>query len=336
MQKNKILLVINGGIGDAILWIPAILELQKTGYTVDCWTTQNSIHHILSEVFKVNGTVFLEKNHHFLKLTKLSWEYKKVYVDLWPSIVTVLNLIFISKIKLNLLLNKNRSIYLRILLFIKKINMYNISNNKNHMIIILFEFLGIYKDFNLNTNKSFESKNYIVLQFFCGDDIECHKNIPLSFWKDVITWLKTFRSDYELIALGTEGSNILECYFGLDCFSNLVSKTSLVQAVEIIKYSKAYIGLDSGLMHAAALLNKPTLTFWGPSSEVLYGYKTFNARKHQIIRCEFECSPCSSPANSNSSRYTSPLDCIDKRCIKGFSSLEVVSALNKFCLDNDI
>jgi ADP-heptose:LPS heptosyltransferase len=99
--------------------------------------------------------------------------------------------------------------------------------------------------------------------------------------------------------------------------------------MEIIYNSKYYIGLDSGLMHIAVALNKPTFTIFGASNPKLYGYG-WMGEKHKMISLNLSCSPCSSWLNANTSRVSNPNQCPDFKCIKGISIELVTKELDKF------
>ena len=86
--------------------------------------------------------------------------------------------------------------------------------------------------------------------------------------------------------------------------------------VMAVHQSQFYIGLDSGLMHIAVALNKPTFTVWGASNPILYGYEWIDPKKHKIVSLNLKCAPCSAWINPNTSRVTNPLECPDFKCIR--------------------
>ena len=110
---------------------------------------------------------------------------------------------------------------------------------------------------------------------------------------------------------------------------SFIGKTTLNDTMEIIYQSQYYIGLDSGLMHIAVALNKPTFTIWGASNPTQYGYEWLNA-KHKIVSLNLACAPCSSWLNANTSRVKNPALCPDFKCIKDVSVDKVTKELELF------
>jgi predicted O-methyltransferase YrrM len=103
-------------------------------------------------------------------------------------------------------------------------------------------------------------------------------------WTDICSRLKA--AGVRLVFLGNDGRG--EPWMtGLGV--NLVGKTTLLQAAQILRGARLSIGIDNALAHLAAAVGTPTLILFGPTS----------ARKNapwadnvHIIHSEFACSPC--------------------------------------------
>lgn len=70
---------------------------------------------------------------------------------------------------------------------------------------------------------------------------------------------------------------------------NLVGQTSLLEAMEVLSQTNVVVTNDSGLMHVAAALNRPTVALFGSSSP---SYTPPLSQKARIIYEGVSCSPC--------------------------------------------
>ena len=70
---------------------------------------------------------------------------------------------------------------------------------------------------------------------------------------------------------------------------NLCGKTTLGQAMALIRRCNLFLTNDSGLMHVAAALNIPIVAIFGPTDHIVTSPVSRNAR---IVRHSIDCSPC--------------------------------------------
>lgn len=74
---------------------------------------------------------------------------------------------------------------------------------------------------------------------------------------------------------------------------DLCGRTDLKELTALIAGAKAVVTNDSGPMHIAAALDKPTVALFGPTDPVKTGpYGWQKNRKMKVIRADVDCSPC--------------------------------------------
>ncbi len=96
---------------------------------------------------------------------------------------------------------------------------------------------------------------------------------------------------------------------------NLCGAISFSDAAGLIKKGQLFVGTDSGLAHAAAALDVPSVVLFGPSDENKWGTK---GRQHKVVRVKLPCSPCSIFG------YTKP--CKHNSCMKKITTDQVIKA----------
>ncbi|MBP7184576.1 MAG: hypothetical protein KBA06_03630 [Saprospiraceae bacterium] len=160
---------------------------------------------------------------------------------------------------------------------------------------------------------------YILMQCSAGNGIDTYKIPDLAFWEQLTRKLLDFLpNEFNILLTGTQGESRFDVLIDIDKkrISSLIGKTSLKDLVEYTKNSKAYVGTDSGLMHLAFIFQKPILSFWGGSNPQLYGYAKFNKEKYISISSQPYCHPCDSWFRPNTKKVSHPNLCSDHECIK--------------------
>ncbi len=119
------------------------------------------------------------------------------------------------------------------------------------------------------------------------------KNWVIDYWVEVIKYLKN-TLQYEVIFAGGNGdkenyNRILEKLGDDTNIINLCGKLSIAESMCLINYVDLFLGIDSGLIHAAAALKKSSILLNGPTSLVRWKPRNENCI---VLTKNFECSPC--------------------------------------------
>lgn len=119
------------------------------------------------------------------------------------------------------------------------------------------------------------------------------KNWVIDYWVEVIKYLKN-TLQCEVIFAGGNGdkenyNRILEKLGDETNIINLCGKLSIAESMCLINYVDLFLGIDSGLIHAAAALKKSSILLNGPTSLVRWKPRNENCI---VLTKNFECSPC--------------------------------------------
>lgn len=161
-----------------------------------------------------------------------------------------------------------------------------------------------------------------------------YKNWPIEYWIEFfdLTYSKYNKIFFLLLGDSNEieiGKRILEGSKNKNIIS-FIGKTELSQAVSILKHSDLYVGLDSGFMHLAVAFGIPTFTIFGASSENMYGYQKFESQKHRIIVEELSCRSCNIWIGNNTTKVDNPNNCPDFECLNKLKPEIVFNEFIKF------
>jgi ADP-heptose:LPS heptosyltransferase len=336
-QHKKALVFFSAGVGDAILLVPLVNELKKQDYLVTGLFTSPFGCESIFENTQVFDDIKIKKNKlAFILFSILNFrKYDVVF----------LNHFSFSKSNLTLAAFLGKDVYTNYKEFTSAqsspaIHFIDPKPNTHDALqnVFLINPSASLSDLNFNLNYTSQKTNfnlpekYVVIQASSANNKAPYKNWDFEKWLALFKHLEIKSPNTTLVLLGDNTELHLNDKINSANHPNvlsLIGKTTLNDAMEIIHQSQFYIGLDSGLMHIAFALHKPTFTIWGASNHTLYGYE-WMGDKHKIVSLKLACSPCSSWLNPNTNRVTNPLNCPDFKCIKDISVDNVTQELDTF------
>ncbi len=132
-----------------------------------------------------------------------------------------------------------------------------------------------------------------------------NKNWPIERWNALVRSM----SDVSFFQLGLRGEPLVE---GAVDMRGLPLRESFAR----LKFAKAFIGVESGLAHAASGLHVPSVVLFGPSNPAVAGHE-----KNVNIYHKTHCSPCLDTLFDAPCPY-------GRSCMHAISVDEVANALN--------
>jgi heptosyltransferase-2 len=139
------------------------------------------------------------------------------------------------------------------------------------------------KKFNLDVNKA-------AIAFCPGAEYGPAKRWPTKHFGELAK--KLVAQNFQIWILGSAkesplGTEIQAASGGI-CV-DLTGKTNLGEVIDLISAAEKVVSNDSGLMHLAAALDKPTAALFGSTSP---GFTPPLSDKAKVISLKLECSPC--------------------------------------------
>ncbi len=333
-KQKKALVFFSAGVGDSILLVPLVNELKKNNFLVTgLFTSSYNCESIFENTYLFDNIEIKKNKLSLILFSILNFrKFDAVFLNHFSYSKSHLTLsIFIGKhiytnYKEFSSLQSSHSIH-----FIEPKN--NIHDALQNVFLFNSKASMHDLDFEIDYKPQLKNKfnlpsNFIVIQVSSANNKAPYKNWPINHWVQLFNYL----SNTTIVLLGDYSEMHINTIIDKTNYPNVISligKTNLSDAMDIIYNSNYYIGLDSGLMHMAVALNKPTFTIFGASNPKLYGYEWMGA-KHYVASLNLPCSPCSSWLNANTTRVSNALDCSDFKCIREMSVDLVIKKLNTF------
>lgn len=139
------------------------------------------------------------------------------------------------------------------------------------------------------------------------------KRWPLTHWKELIA-----DSSKNFVILGGPGDTFCEELRAVapDRCLNLAGKLSLIESCAVLLFAEQVISADTGLLHAADLLARPTIALIGPTA---FGYPSH--KNAQVLESQLPCQPCSKDGRGTCQRA------VYQECMVNIQPRQVLEAL---------
>ncbi len=109
------------------------------------------------------------------------------------------------------------------------------------------------------------------------------KQWPLRYWAELISKIKTAYPNIKVIQLGSKTGRPIPF---VD--EQMLNKTTITDAFDILSKSTLHIDGDSGLVHAATALCVPCVVMFGPTPDYFFGYSQ-NTNLRSKATCKNAC-----------------------------------------------
>lgn len=129
-----------------------------------------------------------------------------------------------------------------------------------------------------------------ILAMCPGAEFGPSKRWPAEYFADVAR--EYIRQGYQVWLFGSKNdqsvADIIQAGCNQACI-NLIGKTTLDEAIDLLSLAKKVVSNDSGLMHIAAALGRPLVAMYGSTSTA---FTPPLSQKVKIVNLKLECSPC--------------------------------------------
>lgn len=327
---KKVLVIRPGGIGDAVLLIPFVRELKRLCPAAEIDVLAEKRNGEAFSLIKDSLNEVLSYDDYSLvglwrKLK--SQDYDLVFdTEQWHNLTAILSYLIGKKTRLGFDTNPRRS-----------------------------KFYSLLVEYSQNDYEADSFMNLLKATFPDGERLSA-AGFSLSLPADSLSWARRVVSGCDILAaVGLSAANkqrqwpaenfrrliqhllgrgytvvllggrkegavarkILQDIEGGRGILNFVNAIGLSQAAAALSQCHFYFGMDSGLLHLAALLGISTISLFGPGIQTKWAPR---GEKHCIINKNLSCSPCT--------LFGYARNCRDARCINTITTEEVIAAIN--------
>lgn len=341
---NKILLIRIGNIGDVLFVTPVIRKLRKTfnGATIDILTSPQAKPVVEANLY-LNNIFIYHKFHKFLRWFKRRQFLKKLSTRRYDLCVVLESnfeytqfayRVFPEALRIGIYSEFSKNFLDKSIEFSKK------RHAIENYLYVLSELLGIKineEDFTMDFPFSKpaeqlyqELKAHIENGFFIIHS-SCSNYLPYKGWQiDKFAQIVDFLVSRGIDVFITGSPKDKEPRLLIDKIKNkkriynFVGR-NLCEVAFLIKHSKGILCLDTGILHIARALNKPTACLFGPSDPHHTG--PIGNGIYKVIRKDFPCGPCH---YAPTYRLKEKANCLNGEvtpCMKAIETQEVIEAV---------
>ena len=314
------------GLGNSIMIVPLIYNLNKKLPTakitligdnryggLDIFRYDQKIY----EIINYKNLNFFQKIKFFFFINKYNFLLVSAESGINIILFFLLNFFFKNKIIITENLFKsylykikliNRIIFFVSLkirsIFKKEINIIKLDKDLHEVQanLLLGKFISReieiretgYGNFNYYYNRTILKKlnlkenEYVCIQPLCSSGLKTTKNWGLDKFQTLIK--NNFFDNFKIVFLGDKiEKEIVGNFFKTEKIVNLLGLTNLDDLINLIKFTKFTICHDSGILHLSELLNKKSISIWGPTYLKKSGPISKNG---SYVYNSQSCSPC--------------------------------------------
>ena len=315
---NKILILALSGIGDALMFTPALklLKADMPGAQIDALVMYKGVKDMYERLPYVNKTIYFDfikegplKSFAFVLGIRKKYD---ISINVYPSNRWEYNLINYligapKRAGVTYLRKNNENLgWLNNIKIVESDTRHNVQTN----ILLIEELLG--KKFNEELNLEFpltDSDHAYAVKFLSENNISSNDTV-VGFHPGSAVLKNHIKRRWEPEKFAELGRNLINekgakiLIFGgpeenelkeqikneinlPGCFT--VNSGNLAESAALMKNCSLFISNDSSLMHVAAALKLKTIAIIGPTNpSYIHPWKT----EHRIVTLNLECSPC--------------------------------------------
>lgn len=329
-KPQSILFIRPGGIGDAVLLIPAVMCLKNRYPKADISVLAEKRNvQIFSLCSAVDHIYCYDRIADFYLVAKKHYDVV-IDTEQWHRLSAIVARLLRSQMRIGYATNARKKLFTHVVEYSQEAHevdsFFDLLRPLDLKPIapVLFPFLKIpqhSQDDAYNFLGTIGKQQFVVL--FPGASI-----VERRWGAERFTGLadRLRLSDRSLVIVGghedvAAGDEIALRVPGV---INLAGKTSLLQTAAILKSAALLVSGDSGILHIAVGLDIPTVSLFGPGIASKWAPR---GKKHVVINHQLPCSPCTKFG-------TTPPCPIKAKCITDISVDEVFIAV-QFLLSKD-